>query len=78
MSEWDVVKDYVSKYPKAEVFYKVDYVDEESARIRVLCGRLAFDQVVRGKETVEGQLRFLEERGGKAVVRQREYDSFFL
>jgi hypothetical protein len=78
VSEWDEIKGYVEAYPKAEVFYKLDYQDDERSRLRILAGRLCLDQVIKEKEQLEGMLKFLDQNGAKAVVRQRDFESFFL
>jgi hypothetical protein len=78
VNEWEELKGYISNYPMAEIFYKVDFLDEDRARLRVLSGRLGFDQVIKGKERLEETARFLDERRGKAVVNQRDDDTFFL
>jgi hypothetical protein len=78
VNEWEELKGYISNYPMAEIFYKVDFLDEERSRLRVLSGRLGLDQVIKDKEQLEAMVRFLDERGGKAIVNQRDDDTFFL
>jgi hypothetical protein len=77
--DWNAIADYVYLNPHAEIVYQVDYAAVGGPRLRIRVGDLRFDQTFEGMSLeLDAILKFLEEKGGKSVPRQREYDSFFL
>jgi hypothetical protein len=76
--DWNAISDYVYLNPHAEIVYQVDYHSVDGPRLRIRVGDLRFDQKFEGmKLELDIILKFLKEKGGRAVPRQREYDSFF-
>ena len=78
IADWQEMKQYIQLYPMAEVFFKLDSRDSEKSRVRIMAGRMGWDQLIKDSDELESILKFLDERGAKAIISQRSDEAFFL
>lgn len=79
LKDWEDLKDYIQRFPQCEIIYKADSLGEDTVRLRILAGRFGADfKFKEGDPLFDSILKFLDERGAKPIMEQRDDQTFFL
>ncbi len=79
LENWDAFREYVERWPLAELIYQISEHDKGKNRVRIVAGRYAVDIILTQDDTLLREiLDFLKDRAAKRALEVvQDVETFF-
>lgn len=79
LENWDAFKEYVERWPLAELIYQISEYEKGKNRVRIVAGRYAVDLILTQDDTLLREiLDFLKGRAAKRALEVvQDVETFF-